>query len=88
MELVFLILLLCVLLVFNWRFLGFDKLLGGGGRRATSGVWGKPCRWRRDASQKGGSLTRYVCAECGVDAYTSEARAPRRCLRGARPGSL
>lgn len=69
MQLVYLILLLMALIALNWRFLGFDKLFGARRR----------CRWMTDRRMQGGQYGRYVCDECGAEAFTSTGRPPRDC---------
>ena len=86
MHLVYLVVLLCALVAMNWRFLGLDKVFGGGGSGRLS--FGKPCRWKRDPTRKSEHLDRYVCTACGVDAYSSDGSPPRQCKRNLRPGSL
>lgn len=79
MHAIYLIVLLIAVLALNWRRLGLHRIASFGGRA---------CRWKRDGSRQGASLTRYVCATCGVDAYTSDGRAPRQCKRAYRDGGL
>lgn len=88
MELIYLVLLLCAVIALNWRFLGLHRLGRGGRLRAPLLGLGKPCHWKLDPTRKDGALKRYVCATCGVDAYTAKDQPPRKCLRSARPSSL
>lgn len=96
MELIYLIVLLAALLAMNWRFLGLDQLFGGGRRRrAPRGpgpvlrrLFGPACRWRPDPMKKHDKLKRYVCAECGADAFTSDGGPPRVCRRSTRTARL
>lgn len=47
------------------------------------------CRWIPDRlQQKRDGLKRWICAECGVDAYTTGRRPPRECKRALRPPPL
>lgn len=89
MHLTYLIVLLLAVLVLNWRFLGLDRLFGVG-RRPSQDLfpWGKSCRWRLDPTQKGQERQRYVCRHCGADAFTTDGRPPRNCMRAARPTGL
>ncbi len=54
----------------------------GNGRRKNG------CRWRKDKRRKGGSLERWICTTCRVDAFTSDGKPPRGCKRGLRDAGL
>lgn len=90
MHLTYLIVLLLAVLVLNWRFLGLDRVFGWGGGRRSDDLfpWGKSCRWRLDPTRKGAGRQRYVCRECGADAFTEDGRPPKTCQRAARPTGL
>ncbi|MCI4661106.1 MAG: hypothetical protein MRY63_04695 [Neomegalonema sp.] len=83
MELIFLLILLIAVLYGRRRMLGlegfFNRLLSG---RLLSG---RACKWRRDPTRRLGEQQRYVCATCGVDAYSARG-APRQCKRNLRGG--
>ncbi|MCI4666067.1 MAG: hypothetical protein MRY74_15230 [Neomegalonema sp.] len=87
MQAVFLIAVLIALLAMNWTYLGLDKIFrrkpGGGGIFSATA-----CRWRKDPRRTGGELDRWICAKCGVDAYTATGRAPDGCKRHLRSGGL
>jgi hypothetical protein len=46
------------------------------------------CPWRRDALRAGTRLERWVCADCGVDAFTADGRPPKECKRALRSARL
>ena len=46
------------------------------------------CPWKRDAFRPETRFRRWVCATCGVDAYTVTGRPPRECKRASRPSGL
>ena len=48
----------------------------------------KRCRWKIDNFRAQDTLVRYVCQECGVDAYTSNGKPPKDCKRQYRTGRL
>lgn len=84
MQLVYLLAVLFVVVVLNWRLLGLDKVFG----RGPGFSWGSPCRWKRDPTHKGADLQRFVCARCGVDGFTTDGRPPRQCKRALRSTGL
>ena len=43
-----------------------------------------PCPWREGSTRKG--MIRWQCAECGVEAFTKDGRAPKECKRDLRGG--
>jgi len=48
----------------------------------------RQCRWRRDATGDKGSLQRYTCVACGVEAFTATGKAPDQCKAANKPPSL
>lgn len=56
--------------------------------RSLSAGPSQKCRWKIDKTRPQDTLTRYVCQECGVDAYTSDARPPKNCKKQFRTGQL
>jgi hypothetical protein len=46
------------------------------------------CRWRADTSGDKGSLRKYRCAACGVEAFTADKGPPRSCKRDFGGSSL
>jgi hypothetical protein len=76
MAATYLILLLIALIIFNWRFLGLDRLF----RRDPK----KKCRWRLIADAKDGFPTQWRCNACGVEVGTKDGKEPVRCVRMAR----
>lgn len=79
-SLIYLVMLLLVVLVWNWRFIGLDKLFGGGAPAAGT----ENCRWRRVAPAQGETPARFRCLACGVEAGTTDGKRPARCLRAGR----
>ena len=77
MPALYLILLLALLIIFNWRYLRLDRVFG------SLGI-GKRCKWRQDPVKKHDLLQRYICTTCGVDAFTSDGNPPRVCRRNSR----
>lgn len=73
MQLTYLVLLLCALLVFNWRFIGMDRLTGIGGERRL-------CRWSRAAAGDDETPPTWRCAACGAEVGTTDGRKPSRCV--------
>jgi hypothetical protein len=68
---------------------------GAGGpaaERPGAGRWfagSSRCRWRRDQRRHGqAAMVRWVCADCGVDGYTTDGRPPKLCKRGLRDAGL
>jgi len=55
---------------------------------ATPGLDRRPCRWSPEGGPEATRLTRWVCAACGVEAFTTGSRAPRECKRGLRGPAL
>lgn len=75
MQLVYLIALLLVIVVLNWRFLGLDRITGFP-RRDPNG-----CYWIRDDGRETGDGQRHwVCMSCGARTTTRNRRPPRDCL--------
>ncbi len=77
MELVYLVLLLSVLLYWNWRFIGLDRLFGGQTPE-------RDCLWLLKSEATDDHPAVWVCQTCGVDAGTRDGKEPVRCLRAAR----
>lgn len=73
-KLYYLLLLLVALVAFNWRYIGFDRLFGGG----------KPCRWKKTAEARDDFPAQWRCTACGVDCGTNDGEKPTRCLRAGR----
>ncbi len=46
------------------------------------------CHWRRAAQRPETALRRWVCADCGVDAWSAGRSPPRECKRSLRPAAL
>ena len=46
------------------------------------------CKWRRDMVPRENGLQRWQCGKCGVDAFTSDGRAPKECKRALRETQL
>ncbi|MFT3973455.1 MAG: hypothetical protein QM699_08400 [Amaricoccus sp.] len=46
------------------------------------------CRWKRGGFRHGTNLRHWICADCGVDAYTTTDRVPKECKRALRPVGL
>ncbi len=42
------------------------------------------CRWKKDNFGRRGALNRFVCLECGVDAFLKGDKPPRECKRHAK----
>ncbi|MEL6317991.1 MAG: hypothetical protein AAFR16_10195 [Pseudomonadota bacterium] len=88
MHLLYLIILLAMVLVFNWRYLGLNRL--GRGRRGGGAAAGRPpapareCRWSKDASRGEMLPARFECAVCGAEGYSSDGAPPAVCRRAAR----
>jgi len=58
-------------------------------RRRAVGREMRDCRWRRDRSgPPRAGFTRWRCAACGVEAYSTDGRAPKECKRGVKTGGL
>lgn len=52
------------------------------------GEAGATCIWFRDRIRRKGTLERWQCRTCGVDAYTTDGTAPKECKRGLREAQL
>jgi len=82
-----------VALYILWRVVR-HRPAGGGMAPGPSPAQGWPatkhrCRWRRDRRRaKRAAMVRWVCAECGVDGYTSDGRPPKLCKRSLRDPGL
>lgn len=59
-----------------------------GGWLCLRALRGGGCRWRRAPRPTETTLRRWVCAECGVDAFATGRRPPRECKRSLRPAPL
>ena len=46
------------------------------------------CKWARHPGVKENVLTRWRCAACGADGYSSDGTAPKECKQGIREGVL
>ena len=46
------------------------------------------CQWTRRPGIKENVLTRWRCASCGADGYSSDGKAPKECKQGIREGVL
>jgi hypothetical protein len=46
------------------------------------------CRWRRDRSGQRATLTKWTCARCGADAFTTNRKPPQSCKRNLKPNAL
>lgn len=77
MGLSYLVLLLAVLLFWNWRFIGLDRWTGLGRERRL-------CQWTKTADAQEDAPAAWRCAACGVQAGTTDGREPTRCLRPNR----
>lgn len=44
----------------------------------------RPCRWKTDARQRGGTLTRWRCRTCGAEAYSQDGKPPKECKKALR----
>lgn len=42
------------------------------------------CRWKRDNYRRATRLQRWVCRDCGVEAFSSDAAPPKECKRTLR----
>lgn len=71
-QLAYLVVLLCALVALNWRFLGFDRLIGGARR---------PCRWSLVRPAGDDEYALFQCAKCGEQAHTRDGQEPNRCMR-------
>ena len=58
------------------------------GSRAAGRLRKLPCRWRRDGFRSRTRLVRWVCANCGVEAYAMGRSAPKECKRALRETAL
>jgi hypothetical protein len=60
------------------------------GRSASALPWTRRgCRWRVDKRRNPAvSLRRWVCADCGVEAYSADGKAPKECKRALRDARL
>jgi hypothetical protein len=45
---------------------------------------GQPCRWKRDRLRPETRLVRWICTECGVEAFAMKGSTPRQCRRTLR----
>lgn len=75
MGLTYLVLLLCALIIFNWRFIGLDRVFGGG-----DGGGRRPCRWSRTAEATSDAPAAWRCEACGAEVGTTDGRQPSRCV--------
>jgi hypothetical protein len=41
----------------------------------------RQCRWRADRRDDSGALSRYRCAFCGAETFTSDGKPPKECHR-------
>ena len=58
-------------------------------RRASVGGGDESCRWKKDHWWRPFSkFDRWICRECGVDAYTRDRRPPKECKRILRERAL
>lgn len=58
-------------------------------RRRASGRGMRDCRWRRDRrGPPRAGFTRWRCTACGVEAYSTDGRAPKECKRVVKAGGL
>lgn len=46
------------------------------------------CRWKTDRRRMKGAFTRWVCTDCGVEAFTTDDRPPKECKRALRDPAL
>lgn len=82
---IFLVMLLLLVLIWNWRFIGLDKIFGGGGggrRKAATAH----CRWRQVAPPQSDHPAVYHCDVCGAEVGTTDGQTPTRCMRPRRGG--
>lgn len=77
-QIAYLVLLLAALLVWNWRFIGLDRLTGFGGPRSV-------CRWRKVAEASADAPAHWACDRCGKHAGTRDGKRPTRCLERNAP---
>ena len=47
-----------------------------------------PCRWNAAPGRSAANLDRWICLDCGIDAFTSDGRPPKECKRDLREGRL
>ncbi len=48
------------------------------------GKAGATCKWRKDKVKRGGTLERWQCKTCGVDAFSHDGKPPKDCKRNLR----
>ncbi|MEQ9041459.1 MAG: hypothetical protein RIE24_24310 [Silicimonas sp.] len=53
-----------------------------------TGKDGMTCKWYRDKVKRDGTLQRWQCRTCGVDAFTHDGKPPKECKRGLREAQL
>jgi hypothetical protein len=49
---------------------------------------GATCKWYKDSIRRDGTLERWQCRTCGVDAFTSDGAPPKECKRDLRETQL
>lgn len=48
----------------------------------------RACRWLRDRTRGGATLSAWRCTACGAEAFTADRRAPKECKRMLRTAPL
>ena len=58
-------------------------------RNKNSGAAGNQCRWKKDRWRHGSiKFDRWICRECGVEAFSGDGRPPKECKRHLRKVTL